>query len=75
MSVKQMPGLDDPSREWLRRVVRVKSRPEWGVARVIRWYPATEGRPETLRVMAQGVRSQQLVSVDDVELLDGREAG
>lgn len=75
MSKRQVAGLDDPSQEWLRRVVRVKSRPEWGVARVVRWYPAAEAGPETLRIIAQGVRSQQLVAIDDVEVIDRNGAG
>jgi hypothetical protein len=62
-------GLDDPNRSWLQRRVRVRSHPEWGVARVVRWYPATAGQPERLRIFAPGMRAQELVQASDVELV------
>lgn len=65
-----IPGLDDPNLHWLKRAVRVKSHPEWGEARVLRWYPATGGEPERLRVMPEGATARpQLVAVTDVELV------
>lgn len=63
-------GLDDLSRLWLQRIVRVKSRPDWGLARVIRWYPAVADQPERLRIMAKNLRAQQMVSIDDIEVIE-----
>ncbi len=62
-------GLDDPRRHWLQRIVKVKSRPDWGMARVIRWYPAVADQPERLRIMAKNLRAQQMVSIDDIEIV------
>ncbi len=62
-------GTDDPNRDWLQRVVRVRSRPEWGRARVMRWYPATGATPARLRIMAEHMRAPQIVPVSDVDVL------
>ena len=63
-------GLDDPNLTWLKRAVRVKTHPEWGEARVLRWYPAVGDEPERLRVMPEGSAARpQLVAVTDVELV------
>ncbi len=62
-------GLDDLSRHWLQRIVRVKSHPDWGLARVVRWYPAVADQPERLRIMAKNLRVQQIVPIDDVEVV------
>ena len=64
-------GLDDPSRDWLQCVIRVTPHPEWGEARVLRWYPASEGRGQTLRIKAENHPAPQIVSVLDVEIISG----
>ena len=61
--------LDDPNVSWMKRLVRVKRHPEWGVARVMRWFPAGGGQPERLRIMAQNEPAPKLVTVTDVELV------
>jgi hypothetical protein len=68
---QKLAGLDDPNLRWLQQQVRVKNHPEWGVARVMRWYPASGERPELLRIMPQSVRAAQIVAVTDVELVFG----
>jgi hypothetical protein len=71
-SVDGISGLDDPHVDWLQRTVRVKGHPEWGEARVLRWYPRVGETPERLRVMPVGAAARpQLVSVADVELVTG----
>ncbi|MFC1611592.1 hypothetical protein ACFL6C_11590 [Myxococcota bacterium] len=62
-------GLDDPNLTWLRRVVRVKSHPEWGIGRVLRWFPSMGDQPERLRIMPENNSKPQLVDVTDVELV------
>ena len=62
-------GQDDPTRYWLRLTVRVKTHPEWGLARVMRWYPAAAGFPQRLRVMPEKVSAPQVVSITDVEVV------
>lgn len=63
-------GTDNPTQEWLQRRVRVRSHPEWGVGRVLRWYPARAGNPPTLRVMMDRVRAPKIVKVTDVVVVD-----
>ena len=63
-----LSGLDDPRFNWLQQVVRVKDHPEWGMARVVRWFPAQGQLPERLRIMAENVTAPQLVLVSQVEL-------
>lgn len=62
-------GMEDPTRQWLQRRVRVRNHPEWGIGRVMRWYPAHSGQPARLRVMMEGRRSPQIVQVADVDVL------
>ena len=62
-------GTDDPSRAWMQRTVRVLSHPDWGLARVVRWYPAAGGRVASLRVMAEKNDSPQVVPISDVEIV------
>lgn len=62
-------GLDDPTSVWLQRVVRVPEHPEWGEARVLRWYPAAGGRGQSLRIKAENHRAPQVVSVLEVEVV------
>jgi hypothetical protein len=62
-------GLDDPGKNWMQRLVRVPSHPEWGHARVLRWYPAEGHEPVRLRIMADGMRQPQVVRADEVEIL------
>lgn len=62
-------GLDDPTSVWLQRVVRVPEHPEWGEARVLRWYPAAGGRSQSLRIKAENHRAPQVVSVLEVEVV------
>jgi len=66
----QTEGLDSPTQIWLRRRVRVKSHPEWGVGRVMRWYPAAAGEPVRLRVMMHGIAAPQVVPLPDIEVVD-----
>jgi len=62
-------GLDDPTHDWLQRVVRVTAHPEWGDARVLRWYPAGEGQGQSLRIKAENNPAPQVVSILDVEVV------
>ena len=66
---EETDGQDDPTRVWLQRTVRIKSRPEWGLARVLRWYPASGTQPQRLRIMAQGIAAPQVVPLTDVEVV------
>jgi hypothetical protein len=63
-------GLDSPTESWMQRHVRVKSHPEWGTGRVMRWYPAAGGNPPRLRVMMRHVAAPQVVPVSDIEVVD-----
>ena len=62
-------GLDDPTQDWLQRVVRVIKHPEWGPARVLRWYPSVAGNAQMLRIKAQNKAAPQLVSILEVEVI------
>ena len=62
-------GLEDPAKDWLQRVVTVKSHPEWGTARVMRWFPAADGQPARLRILSEGAKAQKVVPVTDIEIL------
>ena len=62
-------GLDDPTSAWLQRVVCVTEHPEWGEARVLRWYPAGGGKGQTLRIKAENQRAPQVVSVHEVQVV------
>jgi len=62
-------GLDDPGRQWMQHWVRVKTHPEWGLARAVRWFPAEGGAPERLRIMTEQLRQPLLVDVADVNLV------
>ena len=62
-------GLDDPNQDWLQRVVRVTAHPEWGDARVLRWYPAAAGQAQRLRIKPINNPAPQVVSVLDVEVV------
>ncbi len=68
-------GLDDPRRNWLQQVVRVTTHPEWGPARVLRWYPAAAGQPERLRLMTATLAAPQIVKVTEVEVVWPQAAG
>ena len=63
-------GLDDPSKDWLQRTVRVKAHPEWGVAQVLRWFPASGGMGQRLRIMAANNPAPQVVFVRDIDVVD-----
>ena len=60
-------GTDHPVRQWLQQQVVLRSRPEWGTGKVLRWYPATGGQPPRLRVMFANVNAPQVVGVNEVE--------
>lgn len=62
-------GTDDPTRDWLQKVVRVIDHPEWGLGRVMRWYPAIDGKPARLRLMCARNRAPQVVFVSDIEIV------
>lgn len=62
-------GLDDPTQDWLQRIVRVTAHPEWGNARVLRWYPAQGGKGQTLRIRAENHPAPKVVSVLEVEIV------
>ena len=62
-------GLDDPRANWMQRVVRVTAHPEWGCARVVRYFPPTATAPERLRIMADGGGQPQIVRADEVVVL------
>jgi hypothetical protein len=64
-------GLDDPRKSWMQHLVQVKLHPEWGWARVLRWYPAEGLEPVRLRIMAEGMPQPQVVRADEVEIVDG----
>ncbi|OGQ89978.1 MAG: hypothetical protein A2289_17190 [Deltaproteobacteria bacterium RIFOXYA12_FULL_58_15] len=66
--IQEVIGLDDPNVDWLQREVRVKGHPEWGVSRVIRWFPAQGEQAEQLRIMPEKGGAPRVVSVTDVEL-------
>ncbi|MBI5511965.1 MAG: hypothetical protein HY903_24675 [Deltaproteobacteria bacterium] len=65
-------GLDDPTKQWMQRLVTVQDHPEWGVSRVLRWFPAEGNEPERLRVMPEGHRQPQLVRADAVAVVTRR---
>jgi hypothetical protein len=62
-------GLDDPGKNWMQHLVRVPRHPEWGTARVLRFYPAEGGEPVRLRIMAEGARRPQVVRADEIEVI------
>jgi len=62
-------GTDHPTEVWLQRTVYVPAHPEWGQARVMRWYPATGGLPPRLRIMCAGLSAPQVVQVSEVEII------
>ncbi|MEZ4271574.1 MAG: hypothetical protein R3C68_09125 [Myxococcota bacterium] len=63
-------GTDHPQQEWLSHIVRVKSHPDWGTGRVMRWYPAHAGQPARLRIMCENMRAPQVVTVTEVEVVE-----
>ena len=63
-------GMENPSRNWLQHRVRVTTHPQWGVGRVMRWFPAGDGNPARLRVMMTKAEMPQIVRVSDVEIID-----
>lgn len=63
-------GLDNPDRRWLGQLVRVKSRPEWGILRVVRWFPQAGEGSERLRLMPFNGGSQKVVDATDVDVVD-----
>ena len=63
-------GLEDPDQHWMRHAVRVKSHPEWGTVRVLRWFPAVGDQPAMLRVYPPTTAVPSLVPVTDVEIVD-----
>ena len=64
-------GLDDPNQGWLNCRLRMRKHPEWGILRVLRWYPApVEGGGQTLRVLREGSQLPQMVAVREVEIVD-----
>jgi len=63
-------GLDNPTVQWTLRHVRAKAHPQWGVGRVMRWYPAHGGQPPRLRVMFEGMPAPQVIATTEVERLD-----
>ena len=62
-------GLDDPNQLWLRRLVRVPAHPEWGEARVLRWYPAQGDKSQQLRIKPAKHGAPKVVSVLEVEVV------
>ena len=44
--------------------------PEWGDARVLRWYPAGGGHPQRLRVMPYRQGTATIVDVSDVDIVE-----
>ena len=60
-------GTEDPSRQWLQKTVRVKGHPEWGLARVLRWYPAAAGLAPRLRILPHNITAPQVVALTDIE--------
>ena len=62
-------GLDDPTQDWLQRIVRVTAHPEWGNARVLRWYPAQGGKGQQLRIMPENHPAPKIVSILEVEVV------
>jgi hypothetical protein len=67
---RETDGLDDPNQGWLNRRLRMRKHPEWGILRVLSWFPATvEGEGQRLRVLRPGQQSPQMVAVRDVEIV------
>ncbi|MBJ80476.1 MAG: hypothetical protein CMH60_04085 [Myxococcales bacterium] len=62
-------GTEEPIEQWLRKTVRVRKHPEWGNARVLRWYPAAGSTPQRLRILAENNPAPQIVSILEVEVL------
>ena len=62
-------GTEDPTRRWMQHRVKVRTHPEWGEARVMRWYPAAGGLSQRLRIMADNSHIPQIVSITDVEIV------
>jgi hypothetical protein len=63
-------GLDNPERRWMEKLVRIKSHPEWGILRVIRWFPAASGQAEMLRVFSSHLTAPQIAGTADVEVAE-----
>lgn len=63
-------GTDSPTQQWMRQRVRVNTHPEWGVGRVLRWFPAGGGLPARLRILCENLRAPRIVSTTDVEIVD-----
>ena len=66
---QETSGLDDPTQDWLKRLVRVVPHPQWGVARVLRWFPASGGSGQRLRIQPANTRYPQTVLVRDVRVV------
>ncbi len=62
-------GTEEPIEQWLRKTVRLPGHPEWGTARVLRWYPAVGLEPQRLRILAENKSAPQVVSIYDVEIV------
>ena len=62
-------GLDDPGKNWMQHVVRVKNHPDWGFARVLRWYPAAGNEPVRLRIMTEALKQPQIIRADEAEIV------
>ncbi|MDP7039387.1 MAG: hypothetical protein QGI45_09530 [Myxococcota bacterium] len=65
----QTDGTEEPIEQWLRKLVRLRAHPEWGTARVLRWYPAVGLEPQRLRILAENNPAPQVVSIYDVEVI------
>ena len=61
-------GTDDPNRRWIDQLIRVKTHPEWGQGRVLRWYPASADQPQRVRVFCDGLPVPKGVLVDEIEI-------
>jgi hypothetical protein len=63
-------GTDDPRTTWLQRTVRVTGHPEWGTARVMRWFPAGGGQPPRVRIRCSAITAPQIVAVSELERVE-----
>ena len=63
-------GIDDPTQRWLEKRVRVTAHPEWGRARVTRWFPGASPGPERLRILPENERAHKVVLVSEIEVVE-----
>lgn len=62
-------GLEDAAQQWMQRGVRIKAHPEWGVVRVLRWFPAVGQSAAKLRVFGSSMAAPLVLTIDDVEVV------